>query len=114
MASGPPFAQGASIHEEVSMRGIRSAAVRTGIAGGASFFLHAPIPNSRAYPLMWTALAGGVAFWTRRSCRRCCRCGCDRRRADDTGQACALAAWQCASGLAIVAAEFYRYLSMET
>jgi hypothetical protein len=45
------------------MPNIRGAAVRTGIAGGVLFFLHALVPNSQAYPLVWPALAGAVAFW---------------------------------------------------
>jgi hypothetical protein len=41
----------------------RSAAVRTGIAGGILFSLHALIPDSRSFPLIWPALTGAVAFW---------------------------------------------------
>jgi hypothetical protein len=45
------------------MLSTRSAAVRTGIAGGILFSLHALIPNSRSFPLIWPALTGAVAFW---------------------------------------------------
>ena len=45
------------------MPSIRSAAVRTGIAGGILFSLHALIPNSRSFPLVWPAVTGAVAFW---------------------------------------------------
>ena len=45
------------------MHGIRSAAVRTGTAGGVVFLLHALIPNSRSYPFIWPALTGAAAFW---------------------------------------------------
>jgi hypothetical protein len=45
------------------MSSTRSAAVRTGIAGGILFSLHALIPNSRSFPLIWPALTGAVAFW---------------------------------------------------
>jgi hypothetical protein len=45
------------------MDGIRSVAVRTGIAGGVVFLLHALIPNSRSYPFIWPVLTGAAAFW---------------------------------------------------
>jgi hypothetical protein len=42
---------------------VRAVVLRTGIVGGALFFLHALVPGSRSYPFVWPTLTGAVAFW---------------------------------------------------
>ncbi|HEY4133269.1 MAG TPA: hypothetical protein VGM50_21805 [Gemmatimonadaceae bacterium] len=45
------------------MSRIGATALKTGIIGGALLALHAYLPNSRGYPMIWPALVGVTAFW---------------------------------------------------
>ncbi|HEV2079157.1 MAG TPA: hypothetical protein VGR19_04575 [Allosphingosinicella sp.] len=42
--------------------GRTKAATLAGVAGGVAFFAHAMVPNSHAWPLLWTFLAGVLAI----------------------------------------------------
>ena len=43
------------------MRARWSPVVLAGVVAGVLFYLHALLPNSHAYPLLWPLLGGGVA-----------------------------------------------------
>jgi hypothetical protein len=45
------------------MRSFRQIVLETGIVGGLLFTIHASIPYSESWPMIWPVLAGGTAVW---------------------------------------------------
>ena len=45
------------------MQSFRKIVLKTGIAGGSLFDIHASFPNVYSWPMIWPALAGAIAFW---------------------------------------------------
>jgi hypothetical protein len=60
---GPGSASSGPKPYGATMRSFRAIVLTTGIAGGALFTVHAFFPGVRAWPMIWPAVAGAVAFW---------------------------------------------------